>query len=103
MEFCPWRDANGNVDVRLFARDHFLGAGASDNITYDPVAAASSFTAGAGAIAHGEEFTYTVGVGLPAPGRTLTVTMVRETVTQNAVENTKHWLIKVATTQLFLR
>ncbi len=77
MELCPWRDANGNVDVRFFARDHFLGAGASDNTTYDPVSIATSFGASGGAIAHGEEFVYTIGVTLPAPGRTLTVTMVR--------------------------
>jgi hypothetical protein len=78
VELCPWRDANGNVDVRLFARDHFLGAGAGMNETYDPVAEASSFGASGTAIAQGEEFSYAVAVTLPAPGRTLTVTMVRE-------------------------
>jgi hypothetical protein len=79
VELCPWRDANGNVDVRLFARDHFFGAGAGMNETFDPVAEASSFGASGTAIAQGEEFSYAVGVTLPAPGRTLTVTMVRET------------------------
>ncbi len=77
IELCPWRDANGNVDVRLFARDHSLGAGASDNETYEPVSAATSFGASGGAIAHGEAFTYTVGATLPAPGRLFTVMMVR--------------------------
>jgi hypothetical protein len=90
VEKCPWRDSNGNVDVRVFARDHSIGAGADagspaglpaadggidTNQTYEPVATASSFGCNGGAIAHGEVFNYTVSVSFPAPGRQLTATM----------------------------
>lgn len=90
VELCPWRDSNGNVDIRIFARDHCYGAGADagapaglpaadggldTNQTYDPVSTASSFGSDGGAIAHGEVFNYTVPVAMPAPGRRLTVTI----------------------------
>ena len=91
VETCPWRDSNGNVDVRMFARDHAYGAGAefgapagvpaSDggldtNETYDPVNVAENFGADAGSIANEETFIYTMGITYPAPGRWLSATLV---------------------------